>query len=206
MASAGSRLKDALTTHMQLHQRAYGTTKIRPKANWAFDIAEQIAMDNLLFDAFIIERLHLRIKGVAESVKLNESFERSVLSGVTNAHANRARFDCRHGGLTGKVAPFPRIGGALVSDKLERYGFHIAVSDIVARTEQVGQVIACCIDTDHAILYVVVSALEKVADLSQHSSLWHERDLDRQLWRVDDVSECLTWQNTPGREVVVVRM
>ena len=204
MARAGGRLKAALVDHMEAHQRAHGAEKIKPKAHWAFDVAEQLTQDDYLFDAFIIERLHLRVRNIAENIKLNHSFERSVLSGVLNDHARRALDANEGGGLIGAVAPLPQVDGAFVADKLEFGGFRVAVSDYVFRGEELGIVVACCVDS--AILYVIVDVLQQVSELSPHSSVWRHDGSRRFVWKVSEVSECLAWQQRPGSELLVVRM
>ena len=61
---------------------------MRPNTHFAFDIAECMQQDDILVDAFTLERLHLRAKRVAERCKDPGNYEASVLGGVLNAHMN----------------------------------------------------------------------------------------------------------------------
>jgi len=69
---------------MRLHIAAYGDETLKPKHHWMFDIAEQMEWLPCVVDAFIIERIHLRIKRNAEKVHELGVFEKSVMAGVVN--------------------------------------------------------------------------------------------------------------------------
>ena len=68
-ADASSRLREALPLYLTLHKREFGDSRVKPKSHWAFDVIEQLSLDEVLFDCFIIERLHLRVRNHAENVK-----------------------------------------------------------------------------------------------------------------------------------------
>ena len=53
-----------------------------------FDIAECMQQDDMLVDAFTTERLHQRVKGVANRCKDPDNYEYSVLAGVLNVQQN----------------------------------------------------------------------------------------------------------------------
>ena len=56
-----------LEQQMQIRVRASGTTGLKPKHHWAFDVAECLAIDDtkILLDTFGTERMHRRVKKVA---------------------------------------------------------------------------------------------------------------------------------------------
>ena len=54
-------LLDAIGRHQRLHIAAYGVDKLKPKHHWMFDVAEMLQHTEAVLDAFIIERLHLRV-------------------------------------------------------------------------------------------------------------------------------------------------
>ena len=203
-AVASDKLSAALEEFMRLHRSAHGDLHMRPKHHWAFDVAEQLGADATVFDAFVIERLHLRVRSVAENVKRLQTFERSVLSGIVNEHSRRTQENCVGGGLLGKVAPFPQLPSALVSDKLELGGFRAAVGDYVFCNEELGVVVACCIDDSE--LFLVVDVAQRVTNHSVHSSTWSVRAPRRQVWRVADTTECATWLHRHDDEVVAIHM
>ena len=80
------RLRDAHSRHLQLHMAAYGTDFILPKHHMMFDVADQWKTHSIVIDAFVVERLHLRAKHVAEHVRNTITFERSCLASLINLH------------------------------------------------------------------------------------------------------------------------
>ena len=71
-------LQSLAEKHMAAHVAAYGTEFLKPKSHWSFDIAVQAARDYRIFDAFALERMHLRVKRVSQHVKNTTAYERSV--------------------------------------------------------------------------------------------------------------------------------
>ena len=204
LSEASVRLRLALTEFLKEHVAQHGVERVRPKHHWAFDIAETMATDHFLFDAFVIERLHLRVRNIADNVSCMASFERSVLSGVLNDHARRASSCVSGGGLLGQSAPFPDVPTALISDKLEWGGFRAAVGDVVFYGQQLGVVVACCIE--ESVLYVVVELAELLRTLSPHCSCWREAQGGREIWLASTVSECATWQRNEPDEILALRI
>lgn len=113
------RLLQASCRHLQLHIAAYGHSHIKPKHHWALDIADQIRDHDCVLDAFIIERIHLQVKVVAEHVRNTTRFERSVLSGVLNNQLRRASQASDVAGLRGPSAHLPGSLGVQVAARLE---------------------------------------------------------------------------------------
>lgn len=79
LGTAAVSLRRAVTVHMDLFKVAYGTAYIKPKHHWMFDIADMMLRDtrkqnrhHTLVDAFVIERLHLRVRGPVEHIKKYE--------------------------------------------------------------------------------------------------------------------------------------
>ena len=65
-------LRDA--SYMRKTIAVYGREHVKPKTHWVFDIADQLeehAWLGILFDAFTIERFHVRVKRTAVDVKRN---------------------------------------------------------------------------------------------------------------------------------------
>ena len=83
-------LMQACREHLRLHKAAYGTEFLKPKHHWLLDIPAQFFRDDIVLDAFVIERLHLAVKGVAENIKNTTAFEMSVLSGLLNVQFRKA--------------------------------------------------------------------------------------------------------------------
>jgi hypothetical protein len=119
VADAGAQLKAASEKHLRLHIAAYGTEFVVPKHHWQLDVADQLGRDGCVLDAFIIERLHLVVKAVAEPVKNTACFERSVLSGVVNLSFHHNRRCQPMSGLEGRVRQWPGVPSVLVSTRLK---------------------------------------------------------------------------------------
>jgi hypothetical protein len=119
LGDAGARLKAASENHLRLHIAAYGTGFVVPKHHWQLDVADQLGRDGCVLDAFIIERLHLVVKAVAEPVKNTSCFERSVLSGVLNLSFHHIRKQQPMNGLGGRVRQWPGMPSVLVSTRLK---------------------------------------------------------------------------------------
>ena len=162
MPEAGRFLKRALTNFMRRHKRAYGTTHLRPKHHWMFDVAEQFLIGPQVFDQFIIERLHLTVKLHADRCDNTSRYERSVLSGVLNSQIAALRLmkgdccllDCQTGTL-------PGFDHAVVGDNMDCFGMHLSVDDIVTHNQTMGRICACVSELD--MFLVIVEPLRQVA-------------------------------------------
>ena len=72
VSSIWAPLEAATAEHLRLHQAAHGDGSVRPKHHWQLDVPRQLARDNLVLDAFVIERTHLAVKAVADPSKTLE--------------------------------------------------------------------------------------------------------------------------------------
>ena len=192
MPQASHMLRNCLRKYMVAHVAEYGHDHIKPKTHWAFDICDQLAQDAWLFDAFVIERLHLRVKSIAENVKNLRQFEASVLSGVLNSHVRRAAESLPGCGLLGRTISPPGEPEILLSDSVELGGKVFAVGDCVLHGKELGSVVACC--SNGHDLFVFVDTWTRVSQMSPHSSKWDKSGSRRVCWRAADVQECVCWQ------------
>ena len=132
---AGRRLLQVLEQHMQ-HAKAHDSARIVPKYHWAFDIAQCMVADGFIVDAFTLERLHIRVKGVATNCKNLTCYEESVMAGCTNAHFGSLEDDerwassCR---LLGAVAAMPGAPNMFVADRCQYLSEVFAVDSFVFR-------------------------------------------------------------------------
>jgi hypothetical protein len=195
MADASARMREAMTVYFRFHKAAHGATKIRPKHHWAFDVADQLASDTVVFDAFVIERLHLRVRPLADNVKRLDTWERSVLGGVLNSHirsANNANCKVLGGGLVGKSATHHLLPGSTLADNLELGGFRAAVGDVVCSSDSAGTVVACSVFEGE--LWLIVDAWQLARKISAHSGEWRTDKPERQAWRAAEAEECVAWK------------
>ena len=229
LSEAGPRLRAAHAAYLAEEVRLHGQDNLIPKTHWAFDCADDMQESagqeapsacrgreapsagrgredtddhgEFIFDSFIIERLHLRVRAVADHCKNLHMYSVSVLSGIINA---QLRASVVTGGLLGRSAPLPGIEGALLSDRLDACGLQVSVDDLVFREDTLGLVLACCLDDD--IYYVIVRELTLLANLSAHSSRWKFAPLQGAVWRAADVTSPLAWKMEGANDIVVVRM
>ena len=62
----GNDIENLSREQMAKAIEALGAGSITPKFHWSFDIAEQMRSSDVLVDAFVIERLHLRARDIAD--------------------------------------------------------------------------------------------------------------------------------------------
>ena len=113
-----------------------------------------------VIDAFIIERLHLRVKRQEHLVKELRVFEVSVLAGIVNIQFDEAAKPLSSG-LRG--APYT-YEGVDVADHIVVGSLRLSVGDVVLRGAQAG-VIKLCVE-DEAVLMTIVEELTMVEQVA----------------------------------------
>jgi hypothetical protein len=86
-AAIAPHVSASAAAHLESHIAAHGTGLVRPKHHWQMHFGDQLLRDGIVLDAFVIERMHLISKRVADPVKNLARFERSVVSGVVTEHS-----------------------------------------------------------------------------------------------------------------------
>ncbi len=203
METAGRLLSEAVADHMAAHLAAHGASSIKPKHHWMFDIAGQLSRQPVVIDCFVVERLHLRVKPLAEQVQNTRRFEKSVMSSVLTAHGNSLReaHFC-NGGLLGPTSPLPGTT-ASVADALEVSGLRLAVGDVVWSPGRCGETLACCREADALLL--IVRLWREMAPISPHSG-WYERTAELAVGLVGPaLCLALAWRSDENRLLVVRR-
>lgn len=125
-------LARASAEHLELHKAAYGTAHLRPKHHWVMDVPAQLRRDGLVLDSFIIERIHLQVKSIAEHIRNTSCYERSVLAGVLNLQAKRLSKALQQVGLEGRQVLWPGTQDVLVSDRMGYLGLKVARGCVAA--------------------------------------------------------------------------
>ncbi len=194
------RLRVTAARHLQLHIAAYGTGAVLPKHHWLLDIADQIQRDDCVLDAFVIERQHLTVKGVAEHIKNTSCCERSVLASVCTLTSNQAREATFGSGLVGKTAMVS--DGLWVARHMNIVGFTVSLEDIVLRgSDSAGIVLACCLQD--GTLAAVVDVLSLTRQVCRHAKAWKLAGR-REVWLATDLEQCLAWYPAGDGSWVVV--
>ena len=133
---AGKQLMAVLEEYMRQRAKLRGIRGVVPKHHWAFDIAECMVSDGFVVDAFAMERLHRRVKPVAEQVCRTTTYEASVMAGVTNTHFNNMEGDKNWSSschLLGSLAQMPGAPHIAIADRAMYYSEEFAVGDFVFR-------------------------------------------------------------------------
>lgn len=130
MVQASDMLQRALTDHLEKHKAAYGTGNLKPKHHYMFDVACQWRYQKEVVDAFVVERLHLRVKTVAELVRNTETFERSCMGSLINSHCQLLQNEKFGSGLVGRCTPL-LDSAALIADTMCFEGMLLSVGDII---------------------------------------------------------------------------
>ena len=130
LAQASGLLRRSLVDHLTKHKSAYGVEHIKPKHHYMFDVASQWERHAEVVDAFVIERLHLRVKAVAEPVRNTSCFERSCLASLINSHCRLLQEEKFGDGLIGRSAVLDGTS-ADIADCMRVQGMQLSVGDIV---------------------------------------------------------------------------
>jgi hypothetical protein len=198
---AATALEQALSLHMALHIAAYGTGGIKPKHHWNFDLPGQIRRDRIVIDMFIIERLHLKIKSIAEPVKNTSQFERSVMAGVVNVSLKpTAENNCWSHALLGTRR---EIGDDMhEAKKMRVYGLLIEDGDVVFNGDKCGIVQACLLVS--GVLHAVVENLSQQGNHTIHWGLWRPSST-YEVWVAAPLTQSVAWRPADDGATLVLR-
>ena len=173
----------AIADHMRLHKAIYGTAHIKPKHHWMMDVAEQMGELPCVLDAFIIERLHLRVKKMLEPVKELGMVESSTLAGIMNSQFEEAKKFVGDG-LTGVTATHL---GVRMADHASIGSLRLASGDAVFNRTELGLIVVLVEDED--ILYAVVRGCVFRATVSKYGTRWLLRDGDLKVWPLSHLDQ-----------------
>jgi hypothetical protein len=156
----------------------------------------------MVLDAFIVERIHLRIKAVADNVKKTNAYESSCLKGTLAVQLSTLESQVATGGLLGKTAPMPGVVGARVADRMEVAGIEIRVDDVVVYGEDLGVVVACAVEGCE--VFALVRALATVDAITATVGRYSER-ADVEVWPALSCVPAVAWRCEADGSMVVVR-
>ena len=201
-AEAAVQLEAAVGAQLRLHIAAYGTEHVKPKHHWLLDVPAQMRRDGCVLDAFIIERTHLTVKGIAEHVKNTHDFERAVMRGVTTLAFQSAASATYGDSLLGKVAALPGYPNVQVADKMKLFTLQLAIDDVILRGESAGIVIACA--CEGGVLFAIVETMVRITRLSDHASACKPTGV-HEVWLASEVEHSIAWYGRPDGSWVVIR-
>ena len=200
-AAAAELLARCVQRQMEQFILANGGERVTPKMHWCFDLAEQLRDSDFMMDAFVIERLHLRARAVADHVQNTSVMESSVCAGLVNVQANAAT---TMGGLEGAVAPYPhpQLQHVSVSDRMRAYGKRFCTGDLVESSGQVACIVACT--REHAELKLIVDVCCASRAVSRHGRICTRMPAQRCVWSAAEASPVAAWQHVEGDGDVLV--
>ena len=143
-----------------------------------YDVAQQVGQVPCILDAFIIERLHLRVKRMLEPVKELGVLERSTLAGIMNSQFEEARRNFCDG-LTGITADH---AGVRMADHASIGSLRLGAGDAVFNREELGLIVVLVEDNADGVLYAVVRGCEYRSQLSKYGARWELRDDVLKAW------------------------
>ena len=188
-----------LEQQLCLRVQSLGNTRVKPKHHWCFDIAEcMLQGDPMLLDAFGTERLHLRVKNIAENCCNLQAYEDYVMACVTNVHMNSLEFP---GGaspvhLVGPQSVMPGAQHIRLASGCQCHGEQFHVGEFCFRGAEVGLIVTCC--EDENIHFLIVGKPTLLAVLSPHSSRWNTMVASRDVWRANEAINCMAWKIEHG--------
>lgn len=192
-------LQASMGRHLQKHVEVYTDAHVLPKHHWMLDTPAQFLKDSVVLDAFVIERTHLAVKGLAEHIKNIRVFERSVLSGMLCclADADDEMSSCR---LLGRTSVWPGTF-ARVADRAVVYGMEFAVGDVILRGPAVGLLKACALENGE--LTFMVQELRFARDFTRCCGSY-EQSPGLVLWSAIETCHALAWRIRPDGTFFVV--
>lgn len=204
VVDAGRALEAAVSDHLTKHVACYTDRMVRPKHHWAFDLAAQLQNCGYVVDAFVIERQHLLVKGVADHVRDTTRYETSVLASVLNLQhqqlADRTSFAFDK--LEKPVRPLDEAPDVMVSKKMTINTLTVCVDDVVVRGADVAVVVACA--DDGSGLFLFVSPFVVAARITDQATRVRPSTAFA-VWRAADIELALAWRAEPDGSLVVIR-
>ena len=167
-------LRKLLEDFMTSHVACYGESHLKPKHAWQWALIWHWLRDDMVFDAFVVERLHLQIKAIAERIDDTTRGERSVLSGVVMeqmAELKKFHSPCCLLGRTFRCDDFPN---AVFANKMAVWGSTYAVGCVIFHQGIAGMLLACALDDGE--LVAVIEKFTFVVQLSPNGAQWTRSD------------------------------
>ena len=148
--------------------------------------------------SFVIERLHLRARAIADHVDNTEVFDTALFRGLVNAQCLALRDHTHREGLVGNTAPVDFGGDARfrVGDAIRDHGKRLEVhSLVVGPNDDLGIVRACLQHAESGVLYVAVSPIVVASHLSPKARLCRPAAEDSvRLWTASAAEQCTAWK------------
>ena len=177
---------------------------MKPKHHWCFDIAQQLERDQdcqVLLDAFVVERLHLRFRDIGNRIDDQGRFEPTLLT-LATMHQKSSLRDART--TFGLIGPTKTAGhGLVMGARLEHGGKSICVGDVVFLYGMRPGMVKACV-RQNVTLLVIVQLYQLREKISEHSGTWQLSEV-REAWQAKDVQLALAWYEQGENTTVIKR-
>ena len=168
---AASILRVRISRFMELHLACYGSESVRPKHAWQWAIAEHWERDDEVWDALVIERLHLTVKSTAIRLRSLVRMERTLLSGTLNAQISS--LETLNGPcclLDNRPMTMNGLPHTLFADSVQVWGMSLSVGDVAFHRDNAGKVLACVLE--EGSFYCILEMFAPSAVLTPHAKRW----------------------------------
>ena len=178
---------------------------MKPKHHWCYDIAEQLERDQgfqVLLDAFVVERLHLRFRDIGNRIDNQHRFEPTMLT-LAIMHQKLSLRDAPTGLLGPTETVCPDVPELVMGARLEHGGKRIVVGDVVFLYGMRPGMVKACV-RQNVTLLVIVQLYQLLAKISEHSGTWQLSEV-REAWHASDVQLALAWYEQGEHTTVIKR-
>ena len=180
---------------------------MKPKYHWCYDIAEQLERDQgfqVLLDAFVVERLHLRFRDIGNRIDNQIRYERTLLTRAIIAQKSSLCDARTTFGLLGPTETvFPDVPELVMGARLQHGGKKIDVGDVVFLYGMRPGMVKACV-RQNVTLLVIVQLYQLLEKISEHSGTWQLSE-DREAWHASDVQLALAWYEHGEHTTVIKR-
>ena len=173
---SADHLFDRIEEFMTKHVSCYGNQHLKPKHCWLWGIAERWRRNKVkqVWDCFIIERLHLRVKAIGAKLKSLQRFEKTLLSGLLNEQLCALETLEGHSCLLdNNPIRLNELPGTCFGACMQVHSMMLSVDDVVFRNDDAGLLRACVFEDGE--LYGVVEMWAHIADVTPDASRWQSQ-------------------------------
>ena len=186
---AANELRTKIGRFMALHTTCYGSDYVKPKHAWQWAIAEHWDRDDCVWDAFIIERLHLLVKATSARFRYTPNMEEYTLSGTMNSQI--VSMQTLKGSCCFLDPPVATnvLPDTLFADSMMVWGMPLRVDDVVFYDRNAGKLVACALE--NGLFYGLVEMFIAKEVTSPCAQVWQIDTGDVKLVPAVDLTQAL---------------
>ena len=188
------RLLDHIEEFMTKHVSVYGSKCLKPKHCWLWGVAERWRRSKFVWDCFVIERLHLRVKAIGTRLHALQRFERTLLSGMLNEQLCALETLEGHSCLLGSVFKVDSLPDSCFASEMVVRNMILSVDDVVFRHDNAALLRAVAFEDGE--LYGVVEMWAHIAHVTPHASRWQSQTGDIRICPANELDQAAGLTNT----------